>query len=170
MHSVLVDASPLIYLAKLPALDVFERSRHEPLITAEVERETSRSGLAYEFPDAVVIGDALRSGLLQRTELTSGELTVAARLQAQSGGIDAGKAEVLAAASERGQPALLFERRATRLARSMGIDAWTPVRILFAGTEDAALLRDRIRGFAALVQMRYEDVETLIDLIEERNG
>ena len=166
---VLVDASPLIYLAKLVALDVFERSGQTPLITAEVERETARPGLAYQFPDALVIADALRSGLLQRTQLTAAERKVADRLRTESGGIDEGEAEILAAASERRQPALLFERRATRLARSMGVEAWTPVRILFAGTDDSVLLRERIRAFAALVQMRFEDLEALINLIEERD-
>lgn len=166
---MLVDASPLIYLAKLEALDVFQRSGHTPLITPEVERETARSGLAYEHPDALVIADALRSGVLQRTRLTPGEQQFAERLQAEAGGIDSGEAEVLAAASERRLPALLFERRATRLARSMGVEAWTPVRILFAGTDDSMLLRERILAFAALVQMRIADVESLIDLIEERD-
>ena len=48
----------------------------------------------------------------------------------------------------------------------MGIDAWTPERLIFAGTPDAPLLRRRIRAFGALVQMRLEDVEQLIQMTE----
>ena len=164
----MVDAGPLIYLAKLDALDVFGYSGHTPLVTEEVERESARPGLGYEHPDSLVIADALRSGRLKRTKLTTSEAETAERLRRESGGIDAGEAEVLASALERRLPALLFEHRATRLARSMGIDAWTPIRLLFAGTPDAVLLRDRIRRFASLVQMRFEDVTPLLKLIEER--
>ena len=164
---VLVDSSPLIYLAKLEALDVFEFSGQTPLVTQEVERETARPGLGYEHPDALVIADALRSGLLKRTVLTGAEQEAAARVLDEAGGIDQGEAEILAAAAQRGQVVLLFERRATRLARSMGIEAWTPVRLLFAGTHDAALLRRRTRAFGALVQMRYDDIERLIQMTEE---
>ncbi|MGZ8761186.1 MAG: hypothetical protein ACXWXV_11545 [Aeromicrobium sp.] len=165
---MMVDAGPLIYLAKLDALDLFGHSGHTPLVTEEVERETARPGLGYEHPDSLVIADALRSGRLARTKLTTAEVEAAERLRRESGGIDAGEAEVLAGALQRRLPALLFEHRATRLARSMGIDAWTPVRLMFAGTPDTSLLRDRVRRFAALVQMRFEDVSPLLKLIEER--
>lgn len=166
---MLVVASPLIYLAKIDALDVFEHSGHDPLVTPEVERETARPGLGYEYPDSLVIAEALRSGRLKRTELSAAERQLAERLRQETGGIDAGEAEVLAAAAQRRLPALLFERRATRLARSMGIDSWTPVRLLLAGTRAPELLGNRIRLFAALVQMRFADVEAIIELIEERD-
>jgi hypothetical protein len=164
----MVDAGPLIYLAKLDALDTFDHTGHTPLVTEEVERETARPGLGYEHPDSLVIADALRAGRLVRTKLTTAEQATAERLRGESGGIDAGEAEVLAGALQRRLPVLLFEQRATRLARSMGIDAWTPVRLLFAGTPDANLLRDRVLGFASLVQMRFEDVPPLLKVIEER--
>src|SRR5687768_12364491 len=106
---MLVDASPLIYLAKLEAMDVFEQSGHTPLITPRVERETARPGLAYEYPDAMVIADALRSGTLSRTSLSEAEQRVAERLVAEAGGLDPGEAEVLAAAGQRQLPVLLFE-------------------------------------------------------------
>ena len=64
----MVDAGPLIYLAKLDALDVFAQTGHVPLITPEVERETARAGLAYRFPDALAIAEALRDGVLVRTD------------------------------------------------------------------------------------------------------
>lgn len=165
---MLVDASPLIYLAKIDALDVFGLSGHVPLVTPEVETETARQGLGYEHPDSLVIADALRSGVLQRIDLTPDEVTTAGRLLTEAGGIDRGEAEVLAAALGRRQSALLHERRATRVARSIGIDARSPIDVLFAGTADPALLADRIRRLAALVQMRFEDVRALMELIEER--
>ncbi|MDP8904029.1 MAG: hypothetical protein M3N29_01710 [Chloroflexota bacterium] len=162
-----MDASPLIYLAKLDALDVFTNSGHLCRITPEVERETARAGLSYEHPDALVVADAIRSGLLVRTELTPDEMAVARRLEHEAGGVDRGEAEVLAAATSRAEPALLFERRATRLARSMGIDTWSPVRLLFAGTRSPVELRERVGAFGRLVNMRLVDVQKLLNLIQD---
>ena len=162
----MVDAGPLIYLAKLGALDVFARAGHVPLITPEVERETARAGLAYRFPDAIAVAEAIRDGILVRTELTDEERRVAARLGTEAGGLDAGESEVLAAAEARELPVLLHERRAIRLAKSLGLVTWSPVRLLFEGTPDRELLRVRVLRFARLVQMRFEDAEALLQRIE----
>lgn len=167
MCAVMVDASPLIYLAKLDALDVFLSAAYRPLVTAEVERETARLGLAYEHPDAAVVADAIRAGTLERTELTAAEEQQAERLMTASGGLARGEAEVLAAAASRTLPVLLFERRATRLATSLGLDAWSPVEILIAGTPDRRVLRQRLLAFAGLVSMRFADLEKLLERIED---
>ena len=161
-----MTAGPLVYLAKLDALDVFARAGHVPYVTPEVERETARAGLAYRYPDALAIAGAIRDGVLVRTELTDEERRGAARLSTDAGGLDAGESEVLAAAEARELPVLLHERRAIRLARSLGLDTWSPIRLLMAGTLDRGLLRDRILRFARLVQMRFEDVEALMERIE----
>ena len=73
---------------------------------------------------------------------------------------------MLAAAEARELPVLLYERRAIRLSRSLGLDTWSPVRILMQGTPDRQLLRSRVLRFARLVQMRFEDVEALIQRVE----
>jgi predicted nucleic acid-binding protein len=164
----MVDASPLIYLAKLAALDTFEGAGLRPLVTPEVERETSRPGFAYEHPDSVVIAEALRSGILARTILSDAERKTAQTLARAAGGLDAGESEVLAAAVGRGLPVLLFERRATRFAGSLGIETWSPLRLLAAGTPDRRLLRERVLAFAVLVSMKFEDLERVLQRIEVR--
>lgn len=166
MFAVLVDAGPLIYLAKLDALDVFEHAGHTALVTPEVERETARPGLAYVYPDALMIAEALARGVLSHTALSESERVAADELMGEAGGLDMGEAEVLAVAAGRTLPVLLFERRATRLARALGIDTWSPLRLLAAGTPDRRLLRERVLAFARLVDMRFEDVEQLIQGIE----
>ena len=163
-----VDPSPLIYLAKIDALDVFEASGHTPLITPQVERETARSGLAYEHPDSLVIAQALRSGLLRRTDPSAKEIESARRLMGDAGGIGTGEAEVLAAAAERSLPVLVSERRASRLAQALGIESRTPIDLLFAGTREREQLRERIRRYADLVQLRIADLDHLTKLIEAR--
>jgi predicted nucleic acid-binding protein len=164
---MMVDASPLIYLAKLDALDVLAAAGQQPLLTPEVERETARVGLAYVYPDASLIAEALRSGVLRRTELTREEAEGVEGLMAEAGGLDQGEAEVLAVAARRSLPVLLFERRAIRLARSVGLPTWSPLRLLAAGTPNRRLLRQRMLGFARLVDMRFEQLERLLQEIED---
>lgn len=163
----MVDAGPLIYLAKLNALDVFDAAGHQPLVTPEVERETARTGLAYVYPDASLIAEALRTGLLSGTELTDEENEVAQRLAAEAGGLDRGESEVLATAAQRSLPALLYDRRATRLARSLGIRAWSPPDLIAIGTPDRSLARERLLRFARLVDLHFEDLEKLLTRIED---
>jgi predicted nucleic acid-binding protein len=165
----MVDASPLIYLAKLDALDVFAGAGLQPLVTPQVERETARTGLSYVYTDASLIAEALRSGLLQRTELTDKEAKVADRLTIEAGGLDRGEAEVLAAAAARSLPALLYERRALRLARSLGVVTWSPPDLIALGTPNRRLARDRTIRFARLVDMRFEELEQLLVRIEDEH-
>lgn len=156
---MLVDASPLIYLAKLDALEIFEGSGHVPLLTPEIERETARPALAYEHPDSVLIAEALRLGKMERTEVTDEENRIAQRLQEQTSALKVGEAQVLAAAQSRSRPVLLSERRALRLAVSLGLEVWVPLDLLIAGTAEPIRLRERILGLARLTDMSFADVE-----------
>jgi hypothetical protein len=85
-----------------------------------------------------------------------------------AGGIGTGEAEVLAAAAERSLPVLVSERRASRLAQALGIESRTPIDLLFAGTREREQLRQRIRKYADLVQLRIADLDHLMELIEAR--
>ncbi len=167
---MLVDASPLICLAKLDALDVFAQAGHMPLVTPEVERETSRPGLAYRFTDAVTIADAFLDETLIRVTVSTEEHADAVRLVTTAHGIHQGESEVLAVALARRLPVLLYERRALRLARSLGLDTWSPIRLLVAGTPDQPQLRDRIVRFAGLVELRYREVDELFRALEGKRS
>ena len=105
--------------------------------------------------------------MLRRTHLSEPEVKIAERLLEEAGGIGRGEAEILAAAAERSLPALLSERRASSLARSMGIDTLTPIDLIFTGTAQPALLARRTRQYAELVEMRLFDMEALMERIEE---
>lgn len=164
---MLVDASPLIYLAKLGALDVFANSGHEPLITPEIEREAARPGLAYEHPDSLLIAEALRSGLLRRTVLDDDETEMALRLQGHTGTLKLGEAQVLAAGQSRRMPVLLFERRAIRVAGSLGLERWGPEKLLLAGTLDPEQLRRRLVAFAKLIDRPFADLDHVLKRAEE---
>lgn len=101
-----------------------------------------------------------------RVTVSDEEHTDAGRLATTARGIHQGESEVLAVSIARDLPALLYERRALRLARSLGTDPWSPIRLLVAGTPDLARLRDRIVRFAGLVELRYREVDELLRTLE----
>ena len=165
---LVLDASPLMYLAKLEALDVLTASGFEPVLPPAVERETSRPEVAYRHPDAARIADALREGRVKTTQLNGEERTEAARLERAVAGLGRGECEVLAIARLRSWPGCLFERRAIAIAETLGVRVVRPAELLFAGTDGVVLLEERVKGFARLVELRLEDAQALLDRVERR--
>jgi predicted nucleic acid-binding protein len=168
MAPILVDASPLIYLAKLEALECFAPAGWEPLVPPAVVAETASAAIAYRFPDALTISGALASGVLGTVDLTGPEQQEADRLAESIKGLGRGECEALAVAGARGSQVVIFERQGRRIARALGIAAVDPVEVLFRGTRDRTLLRRRISHFADMTAMRATDVEALIARIDRR--
>lgn len=165
--TLLPDASPLIYLAKveaLDALDVFDR----PAIVREVQQEVVAPGLGYRFPDALTIERAIQSGRIEVIAATPEERQQGNALVAEAGGLHRGEAVTIAVAVSRQWPVCVFERQARTLARAVGVEVIDPVEVLFAGTTDNDLLNHRVRRFGELVNLRLEALESLLSLIEDR--
>jgi predicted nucleic acid-binding protein len=156
------DSGPIIYLAKVEALDVLAGAGYVAFLPPGVVAETVRPDVAYRYPDAAAIREALRSGILRNLRLTGPEQTLADRFATEIPALGRGERETLAVATRRAWPALLYERRASALARTLGIDTAGLVELLFQGTPDPALLERRVRAFAELVYMRPEDRESLL--------
>lgn len=159
------DSGPIIYLAKLDALDVLREAGYVPFLPPGVVEETSRADMGYRYPDALAIREALRSGTLRALRLTNSEQSMADRLATEIPALGRGERETLAVAMRRRWPGLFYERRASALARTLGVDTVGLVELLFQGTSDPALLERRIRTFAELVYMRPEDRESLLERI-----
>ena len=162
ISSVVLDASPLIYLAKLGALDVLANATKEAVVTPTVLEEVTRPQLAYRHPDAVDIEQAVDRGLVRVKELGDEEQALAADFAARVPGLHLGEAEVLAVAVSRSLAAVIFERQARRVARSLGAELVDVVELLVAGTTDEELRDDRIIRFARLVNMRFDHVAQLL--------
>lgn len=159
------DSAPLIYLAKLEAVDAFGSAGYRPFAPPAVVAETSRPEVSYRYPDALAIAEAFRSGELIPTERDGSELRAAVRLASDIPGLGRGECQVLAVAHRRGWPALFYERRAAAIGRALGVATIDLVELLFAGTEDAAVLASRVRRFADLVDMRAADRELLLERV-----
>lgn len=166
-RGIVLDAAPLIYLAKLEALDVLE-ALPVAIATPSVIEEATRPSMAYRHPDAVLIEQAVSRGDIGQVSLDAGELAEAGAIEQQVAGLHAGECEVLAVARARNLAAVIFERPGRRVARASGIRLVDTVELLFAGTADQTLLERRIRGFARLSEMRLADVEALLARTERR--
>jgi predicted nucleic acid-binding protein len=167
---LILDASPLIYLAKLEALDVLEVSTRQAFVTPAVIEEVTRPQLAYRHPDAVVVERAMAAGTLEATEPTAAEQGRAHDIATLVSGLHSAEAEVLAIAISRTIPAVIFERRARRVAASLGASLVDVTELLVAGTRDGSLLEDRVVRFARLVDLRLDDAVALLERVRARGA
>jgi predicted nucleic acid-binding protein len=165
---LVLDASPLIYLAKLSALDVFSAAGYRAKVPESVARETTGAGVAYRHPDAAEVTKAIGSGLIEVVQPTEPEVEDARRIQAMAAGLHQGEADVLAIGRARGIPITVTERQAGRFARSLGLQVVGFRQLLFEGTRDLDQLETRLRSLANLTQMRMSDLDQLIAEIDRR--
>ena len=165
---LVLDASPLIYTAKLSALDVMAVATDQAAVTPTVLEEVTRPQLAYQHPDAVEIEQAVSRGLIHVWELDDDEQAVAEDFTERVPGLHQGEAEVLALAVSRSASAVIFERRARRVGRTLGAELVDVVELLVAGTPDLELREDRVIRFARLVNMRFDHVAQLLACLVSR--
>lgn len=165
---MIVDSSPLIYLAKLEALDVF--TIQDPAhITIGVRREVLVPQAAVRFPEMARIERAMGEGQLVLTALRQEEQAAADDINTRIPGLGVGERESLALAATRGFAVVLHDRRASRIGRAMGIDVVGPLDLLFGRTSEEEVLEVRVRAFARLVDMRIEAMEQLLERVKERS-
>lgn len=167
MHLVL-DASPLIYMAKLDAFDVLEIAGHIAAVPSSVYAEAARPELAFRHPEVAIVERARNDGRIVMAELDETERQLAADLANRFGGLHAGELDVLALGQVRGWAVCFHERQATRLADALGLASIHLIELLFAGTPDVGLLERRVRGFARMTNLTMNDLDVLLHLIRER--
>ncbi len=165
---LVLDASPLIYLAKLDAIDAVAIAGHTAVAPPSVYAEAARPELAFRHPEIATVERARRDGQLLVVPLEAGEQDLATQLAGRYGGLHAGELDVLAVGQVRGWPVSFHERQAARLAAALGVPTVHLVEILFAGTPDLDLLERRVRHFARLTNLTMDDLDELLDLIRER--
>jgi len=168
LKGTVVDAGPLIYLAKIGALDVFGRTA-PGWISPGVRREAVTPPAAYRFPEIATIDAAIRDGRILVAELRPEEVTLAADLKARIPGLGQGERESIAMAAGRGWSVVLLDRRALRVARMLGVSVVAVVELLFDRTSEDEILARRLRHFASLVDMRIDTLERLLEQVKERS-
>jgi len=165
---LVLDASPLIYLAKLDAFDAIAIAGHAAVVPPSVYAEAARPELAFRHPEIAIVERIRKEGQLLVVPLEAREMELATDLAGRYGGLHAGELDVLALGQVRGWTVCLHERQAARLARAAGVATVHLVEVLFAGTPDLDLLEVRIRQFARLTNLTMNDLDVLLNLIRER--
>jgi len=165
---LVLDASPLIYLAKLDAFDAVAIAGYTAVVPLSVYAEAARPELAFRHPEIATVERLRDDGQLLVVPLDAPERELATDLAGRYGGLHAGELDVLALGHARGWTACFHERQATRLARALGVATVHLVEVLFAGTPDHDLLDQRVRNFARLTNLTMNDLDVLLNLIRER--
>ncbi len=165
---IVLDASPLIYLAKLDAFDAIAIAGHTAVVPPSVYAEAARPELAFRHPEIATVEGMRQTGQLLVVPLDARERELATDLAGRYGGLHAGELDVLALGHLRGWTVCFHERQAARLARVLGVATVHLVEVLFAGTPDVDLLERRIRHFARLTNLTMNDLDVLLNLIRER--
>lgn len=160
----IADTSPLIYLATIGALEALAVGG-TVLITTGVRDEAVLSRATYRFPEAVEIETAINRGLIEVTPLTAAERELATSIGARVPALGRGEREVIAVSIERSLDAVMFDRRARRVARALGASVVDMFEVVFRGAGNAELLEHRVRALASLVDLRLGAMEELLDRI-----
>ena len=165
---LVLDASPLIYVAKLDALDAVVLAGYTAVVPPSVYAEAARPELAFRHPEIAIVERLRDDEQLLVVPLDAAEVELANDLAGRYGGLHSGELDVLALGQARGWTACFHERQATQLARAMGVTTVHLVEVLFAGTPDVDLLERRVRHFARLTNLTMNDLDVLLHLIRER--
>lgn len=163
----IADTSPVIYLAKIGALDAL-RVGGPVLMTTGVREEALLPPAAYRFPEVVEIEAAIDRGLIEVTPLTTSENEFAEGIKTRVPALGRGEREVIAVSIGRSLDAVMFDRRARRVASALGASVVDMFEVIFRGTSNVELLEDRVRALASLVDLRVGALEELLEQIGRR--
>jgi predicted nucleic acid-binding protein len=147
--SIVADASPLIYFAKMDQLDFLHQVLGPVGISPAVFRETVVAGRELGLKDAERIAAAIEAGSIVRMSLSEGEVGLARSLQRSDPRLGPGECETIACAIHRGLKAILHDKKARRVTANHRARTIQSVDILFL-----ALLRGYVSltGFKSLLR------------------
>lgn len=136
--NAVIDASPLIYFAKLDQLALLSRVVGPIGVTPAVINETIHAGRGRHKSDARRIQQAVTDGQLMTIALTASEESMARQLHEHTP-LGKGECEVIACSHQRQLKAILHDKKARKIAVQHTIQTISPTNVLFY-----ALLRRQI--------------------------
>ena len=171
------DSGPIIYFAKLRAIEVLHSTFGPVGITPAVYRETVVAGKSGGKPDAVIIERALEAGLVQRREMDGEELRLADALESTGRSLGRGECETIACGEHLSLPVILQDRKATVLAAARGVRTLLPHSVLVHGLLGGQIAPEEfhrlLRGLAGLTNMSASyllELQELGTVIERQRG
>jgi len=155
--SVVADASPLIYFAKIDQLGFLHQVLGPVGISPAVFRETVVAGQELGLKDAERIAAAIEAGSIVCISLSEDEDRLTQSLQQSDPRLGPGECETIACAVHRGLKAILHDKKARRVAANQKVRTMQGVDILFLallrGHVSLASFKSLLRELATLTGM-----------------
>ncbi len=129
---IVVDASPLIALAKMRRLELLKALHGQVLIGPTVKEEVVARGKAIAGQGVELVEKALEDGWIQAVRLSPRERKVAQQI-IKSSRLAAGEAESLALAQSRKRVVIVEDREARAMAAAMGLELIGTAGVLLEG-------------------------------------
>ena len=161
LKKAVVDASPLVFLAKLNQLSLLTHLYEEITIPETVYIETVEQGLFYGYPDAPLIAAFVRKlgkgSILKHSSWPEGLKEV---------NLGQGEKETIALAYELGAEAVIDESRARKIARKYGVRTRGTLGILVRAYKLNLIPRETLAELLNVIELR-EDIWIRSELCEE---
>jgi len=150
------DATPLIFMARLGKLHLLREVFGRVQVPPEVKAETVDRGKAGGHPDAYVIEGALSEGWVAVDALTA-ENARRAEALAQAAGIDAGEAQVMMLAKQKGEEIVLIDQAGAReVARQLGLAPRGTIFVIIAAVKRGLITKaEGKRMLAELIEAGF---------------
>ena len=142
MKPLVLDATPLIYIAKVGLSKIFEDLKDEKLTPPEVKREVVDEGKRKGIPDAIILEKMFQNNVFKVTR--SKNQGFSARLL-ETNGLHMTDAEVLAIARERDGIAIVDDEVARKTARICGISYVGTSYILMRAVVQGLVTKERAK-------------------------
>jgi len=152
---VIVNAGPLIWLAKVGKLSLLKTLYGQVLIPREVYIETVEKGLERGFRDAVIIKEACEEGWIKIVDLNNAQMRLRDKILASLRELDKGEVDAIVyAKTAKADLILLDDSTARALAESWGIKAKGTLYTILKAYRQGALTKN-------------ETKESIVNLIEK---
>ncbi len=123
---IVINATPLIYLAKINMLHLLKKKFKTVLISHEVWGEVVDRGKLEGYPDAYLVEEAIKDGWIRVEEINRGEASKVAKAFK----IHTGEAETLLLAKKKNIPILLDQTHARETAKVLKLHPRGTIYIL----------------------------------------
>lgn len=171
--TLIVDATPLIALAKADHLDVLTGRDETPVVPARVYDEVVETGLSAGYPDARRIERAIENGHFAVEDAPESALF---EDLASSPALSEADAAVLTLAADRDGVAVMDEQAGRAIADAEGIERRGTAYVVLQRAKRGAISVDRARtviddivdvGWHCSIDL-YSEIQRKLDEIEQR--
>jgi len=139
MRSLIFDATPLIYLARVGLAGLIEAMPTQKFAARSVFREVVERGRAKGLGDALVLARLFEGGAVTVADASD---TAVLRTLARVRGLEEPDAETLAIAKERDYRAVVDDLLARKVARAYGVDFVGTPHVIILGIESSLLTKE----------------------------